>query len=172
MARFTHPAMGDGSGISILSPYYGYFYSTQTQTAASDLQVKEITFNNTDMSNGVSMVDGDMITMAHSGKYNIQFSAQMNKTVGGSQQSEINIWLKKNGILAANNVPATDSRFIVENDFRYVIGTVNFFVEAAANDFYVLAWRPQTTHGRLLYEAANEVHPSIPSVILSVNQIG
>lgn len=152
--------------------YYGSFYSTQTQTVATDNQVSQITFNNTDLSNGVSIVDNYKITFANAGIYNLQFSAQMHKIVGSGQDATINIWLKKNGILAANNVPNSDSRWEVDNDFRYVVGTVNYFLDADAGDFYVLAWRPSIVQGEILYEPANSVHPAIPSVILTVNQVG
>ena len=152
--------------------YYGSFFSTETQTIATDNQVSEITFNNTDFSNGVSIVDGYKITFANTGVYNIQFSAQMHKIPGSGQDATINIWLKKNGILAANNIANTDSRWEVDNDFRYVVGTVNYFVDADPADFYVLAWRSSLTQGQLLYEGPNGVHPAIPSVILTVNQVG
>lgn len=152
--------------------YYGSFYSTQTQTATTSNQVLNITFNNTDLSNGVSIVDGYKITMANAGIYNIMYSAQLNKLVGAGQDATINIWLKKNGILAANNVSNSDSKFEVDNDFRYVIGTVNYFVDASAGDFYVLAWMPSIVQGQILYEGPDEVHPAIPSVILTVNQVG
>lgn len=152
--------------------YYGSFYSTETQTASTSNEVLNITFNNTDLSNGVSIVDGYKITMANAGIYNIMYSAQLNKLVGAGQDATINIWLKKNGINASNNVPSTDSRFEVDNDFRYIIGTVNYFVDANPGDFYVLAWMPSIVQGRILYEGPNGVHPAIPSVLLTVNQVG
>lgn len=171
MARFTHPAILNGTGLSQLNPFYGSFYSTQTQTATTSSDVLSITFNNTDLSNGVSIVDGYKITMANAGIYNIMYSAQLYKSPGAGQDAAINIWLKKNGTSASDNVPATDSRFEVDNDFRYVIGMVNYFVQANAGDFYVLAWQTSHVQGQILYEAANAVHPSIPSVILTVNQV-
>lgn len=172
MARFTHPAIGDGTGISVLNPFYGSFYSTQTQVATTSNQVLNVTLNNTDLSNGVSMVDGYKITMANYGIYNIMYSAQLHKNTGGGQDAEINIWLKKNGTTASENVPNSDSKFEVDNDFRYIIGTVNYFVQANAGDFYVLAWSPSIVQAEILYEAANATHPAIPSVILTVNQVG
>lgn len=167
MARFTHPAINDGSGISLLNPFYGSFFSTEHQDAAANTPTP-MTFNNTDLSNGVSIVDNSKITIANAGIYNIQFSAQLYKHTGGSSDAAVNAWLRKNG----TNVANTDTRWNVENDFRYVVAIVNFFVDASAGDYYQLVWMTDNANADLHYEAATVNHPAIPSIILTVNQVG
>lgn len=47
------------------------------------------------IANGVSVVSGSRITLANAGIYNIQFSAQIDKSDAGND--DIDIWLAKNG---------------------------------------------------------------------------
>jgi hypothetical protein len=164
VARFTHPAIESSSAPNL---YYGSFFSTEHQEALANTPTP-MTFNNTDLSNGVTIVDNSKITIANSGIYNIQFSAQLYKHTGGSSSAEVNAWLRKNN----NNVASTDTRWNVENDFQYVVAIVNFFVDASAGDYYQLMWMTSSTQADLHYEAASVNHPAIPSIILTVNQVG
>ena len=168
MARFTHPGIGDGSGNgNILSNlHYGSFYSTQNQSLAKDAN-GAVTLNNTDFNNGVSIVSNSKITIANAGKYNIAFSAQLHYNGGGGSGTTVNIWLSKNGTA----VPDSNTRVTVNSNSPYMVAAWNFFVDAFANDYYELMWSPTNTQIKIDYEAAG-VHPAIPSVILTVNQVG
>ena len=69
-----------GQDGSITNLKFGSFFDTTTQTGGS---IRPFELNSTDVSNGVSIVDGSHITMTTLGIYNIAFSAQLQKT-GGS----------------------------------------------------------------------------------------
>jgi hypothetical protein len=148
--------------------YYGSFYSTQDQSNAGATSVNKMTLNNTDLSNGVSIVSNSRITIANAGIYNIQFSAQVFKTSGGT--SKIDIWMCKNG----SNVANSDTEMEVTGNSHGSVAAWNFFVNAAAGDYYELCWFSADTTMRLDYTAAQTTptRPAIPSVILTVNKVG
>jgi len=87
---------GTSIGVQIgQQEYYGSFYSTVDQTNAGATSANKMAYNTTDLSNGVSIVSDSRITMANAGVYNIQFSAQLDKTDSGDDT--VQIWLQKNG---------------------------------------------------------------------------
>jgi hypothetical protein len=147
--------------------WYGSFYSTADQTNAGATSVNKMTLNSTDISNGVSIVSNSRITIANAGVYNIQFSAQLDKTDSGDDKVEI--WLCKNGNPIANSNTETT---LVGNNGKHVAAW-NWFVQAAAGDYYEICWNAADTSLFLnsVVAASNPTRPAIPSVILTVNQV-
>jgi hypothetical protein len=147
--------------------YYGSFYSTQDQTNAGATSVNKMTLNTTDLSNGVTVVSNSRITIANPGVYNIAFSVQLEKTDSGDDA--VQIWLQKGGVNVANT--ATEVT-IVGNNGKFVAAW-NFFVQAAAGDYYELCWHSADTAVSLQAQgtASNPTRPAIPSVIVTVNQV-
>jgi len=147
--------------------YFGSFYSTQDQSSAGANQMNKMTLNTTDISNGVSIVSNSRITIANAGVYNIQFSAQLDKTDSGDDM--VDIWLQKNGSNVANSNTQTT---LVGNNGKHVAAW-NFVVQASAGDYYEICWHSADTGVFLNYVAAasNPTRPAIPSVILTVTQI-
>ena len=148
---------------------YGSFYSTQTQTNVAST-ARSMSLNTTDITNGVS-VSGSAspfntyIKVANAGVYNIQFSAQVDKTDSGTD--EIWIWLRKNG---TNISDSATSLQLVGNGSHYVAAW-NFFVNAAANDYFQLMWYSSDANVRLHAETAFGVVPGIPSLIVTANRV-
>jgi hypothetical protein len=129
-----------------------------------------MSLNTTDISNGVSISGSTdpfntYIKTENAGVYNIQFSAQVDKTDSGTD--EIWIWLRKNG---TNLTDTATSIQLVGNGAHYVAAW-NFFVNAAANDYYQLMWYSPDGNVRLHAEPAFGVVPGIPSLIVTVNRI-
>jgi hypothetical protein len=154
------------SGVSGTSGKYGSFYSTQDQSLAKDA-VGSLTFNNTDLSNGVSIVSNSRITIANTGVYNLQFSAQIHHIGGGGSGETINVWFSKNGV----DIADSNTRYTVTSSTKYSVAALNFFVNASAGDYYEIVWSTDNANIIIEYEPAG-AHPAIPSVILTVNQIG
>ena len=145
-------------------------YSTVDQTnpvaGAENLMI----FGTTDINNGITIVTNGTaltrITFANAGLYNLQFSAQLSQTSGGSTNSFI--WLKKNGTAVANT--AGDTRVAGNGD--KIMAAWNYVFSAAAGDYYELAWSAGDTSVILDYLAAAAPVPAIPSVILTVTPVG
>jgi hypothetical protein len=126
-----------------------------------------MTYNTTDFASGVSIVDNKKITIANGGKYNIQFSAQLDKTDSG--KDEVEIWLSKNG----NNVSDSSTVVSLEGNDAKVVAAWNWFVDASSGDYYEIKWHSNDTNMRILARPSqsNPSRPAIPSIILTVNKI-
>jgi hypothetical protein len=129
-----------------------------------------MSLNTTDISNGVS-VSGSTnpfntyIKVENAGVYDIQFSAQVDKTDSGTD--EIWIWLRKNG----TNLADTATSVQLTGNGAHYVAAWNFFVNAAANDYFQLMWYSPDANVRLHAEPAFGVVPGIPSLIVTVNRV-
>jgi hypothetical protein len=149
------------------SRWHGSFYDTADQSNAGATSVNKVRLNSTDLSSGVSIVSNSRITIANGGIYNIAFSAQLNKSGGGTAVTEI--WLQKNG----NNIANTSTEVVLSGNNTREVAAWNFLVQASAGDYYELCWHSNDTGVFLDYVTggSNPTRPAIPSVILTVNQI-
>jgi len=149
--------------------YYGSFYDTTIQTAAAINTPYAMKLSNTDLSNGISISNNSRINIAHTGVYNIQFSAQFDRTNSGTDV--IDIWLRKNGI----NVTGSAGKIVLSGSATasQMIASWNYVLSAIDNDYFEIMWSTPDTHVRLLSEVTQTspfAHPNIPSVILTVTQ--
>lgn len=156
------------SDTSIVVPKYGSFYSTQTQVPALET-IYAITLNNTDAdaTSGVSIVDNSKITVDATGVYNVQFSAQLYRSTGGTSKQAI-IWLRKNGV----DIPATSTHVTMQANATYLVASWNFFVKLnAGQNVQLMIWQDDAIE--LLYDPANVTvpYPATPSVILTVEKV-
>ena len=169
LGQVTVSSTGGSSSFNTATGSYGSFYSTQTQTNVAST-ARSMSLNVTDISNGVS-VSGSTdpyntyIKTENAGVYDIQFSAQVDKTDSGTD--EIWIWLRKNG---TNLTDTATSLQLVGNEAHYVAAW-NFFVNAAANDYFQLMWYSPDANVRLHAESAFGVVPGIPSLIVTANRV-
>jgi hypothetical protein len=80
--------------------------------------------------------------------------------------------LAKNGVA----MPDTNTKVTVTANNPYFVAAWNFFVDASQNDYYELMWSSTDNHTVIEYEAPVTtpagVHPAVPSLILTVNQVG
>jgi hypothetical protein len=149
---------------------FGSFYDTTTQTASGDNIPTPMKYNMTDVSNGVSIINDTKITVAQTGYYNIQFSAQLDR-VSGSGVVAIDIWLRKNGF----DVPHSNTKVTMMGNANQskIVAAWNFIVQLNAGENAELVWLTPTTNIKIVAEPANLVipYPEIPSVILTVIKI-
>jgi hypothetical protein len=154
-------AGGFGSSASYLSTVDQGPYTANT--------INAMTLNATDWQTGIILQNGSQIKMTNAGKYNITFSAQMHQT---NSSSLTNIWIAKNGTAMAQ----TNTKVATTANNPYTVAAWNFFVNAAAGDYYQIMWSSDSNHTVLESEAATgsgpTLHPEIPSVIVTVNQVG
>lgn len=156
--------------------YWGSFWDTTTQTAASANTAYSVTLNSADAANnGVSVVSGSRVTFANSGVYSLTFSVQF--TNADTQIHDANLWLRKNDSGSTGDIPDTDSKFSITSSHGgvhgNVIGTVNFVMSFAAGDFVELIWATSSTQVTLETIAAgtSPVSPRIPSVVFTATQV-
>jgi hypothetical protein len=160
---------GGGGSFNTATGSYGSFYSTQTQTNVAGT-ARSMSLNVTDITNGVSISGSTnpfntYIKTQNAGVYNIQFSAQVDKTDSGTD--EIWIWIRKNNTDLSDTATSLQ---LVGNGAHYVAAW-NFFVNAAANDYFQLMWYSPDANVRLHAEPAFGVVPGIPSLIVTANRV-
>ena len=160
---------GSGGTGNTATGSYGSFYSTQIQTNVAST-ARSMSLNVTDISNGVSVSGSTApfntyIKVQNPGVYDIQFSAQVDKTDSGTD--EIWIWIRKNGTDISDSATSLQ---LIGNGAHYVAAW-NFFVNAAANDYFQLMWYSPDANVRLHAESAFGVVPGIPSLIVTANRV-
>lgn len=142
---------------------YGTFYDTTTQTAAVINTAYALTFNSTNLSNGVYVGSPtSRVYVAQNGVYNMQFSAQLDNTSGGSHL--IFIWLRINGVDVANSA----GQVRLKGTDGELVTSWNYVEQLRAGDYVELMWSVDDTSVQVLAQAAVAPVPAIPSVILTV----
>jgi hypothetical protein len=155
-----------GFGRSVPILHYGAFSDTTTQVAASIDVAYGMVFNTTDSSNGVSIGSPtSRLVVANQGVYNVQFSAQLDKTSGGT--GNIYIWLRKNG----TNVPNTATTIAIQGTAARTVAAWNFIIQLESTHYVELMWATDDTSVRILAASATSVWPAIPSVIATLTQV-
>jgi len=147
---------------------HGSFLDLQTQTNTSPGNPLPILLRTTELSSGVSIVNNSDITVDDTGVYNISFSAQISKTDAGSDT--VYIWLRLNGV----DVPDSNTGLVLTGGGAKQVAAWNFFASLGAGQHATLMWASLDANARILYEndAATPYGPGIPSMIVTVNQVG
>jgi len=156
-----------GSGTS--TPILGSFYDTTTQSTASGV-AKAMELNTTDISAGVSITNNALgrptrMTVNTTGIYNLQFSAQLVRTVGGTAK-EINIWININDIV----IPWSNGIITMQANSGEAIAAWNYYISLTAGDYVELMWT-QNDGIDILATPADVNHPETPSLIATMNKI-
>jgi hypothetical protein len=151
---------------------YGGFSSSVDQTG-SITDGTAMTFNSTDVADGVTLASGTRLTVPVNGTYNVQFSGQF-QNVENAQQI-VTIWFRIDGVdvpKSATNVtiPARKSN----NIYGYGVASWNIFLDMFADQYVEIMWLPEIATVTLEYLPASvsPAYPAIPSVIATVNQVG
>lgn len=141
----------------------GNFYDTTTQTAAVINTAYAITFNTTDVSDGVYIGSpSSRVYVDTEATYNFQFSAQLDNTSGGNHLAYV--WYRVNGSDVANSA----SQVRLKGSDGELVAAWNFVTKLRAGDYFELMWSVSDTAVELVAQAAAAPVPAIPSAILSV----
>lgn len=150
---------------------YGGFSDGTDQTGSISAGTV-MTFNTTDVADGVTLASNSQITVPNTGKYNLQFSAQF-KNITNAQE-DVTVWLRINGVDLANSatqytIPARKSAGI----FGYGVASLTFLLEMNANDYVEVLWLPTSTSVTLeaLPLSVSPAYPAIPSIIATMVQV-
>ncbi len=169
------PAGTNGTnGTNGFVPDYGYFIDVTSQTMTAINTPTAMKFGTSLISDkGVTIVNGNEIHFAKAGTYNVSFSAQVFKA-SSTAPEDIDIWLSKNGADVLNS----NTQLTIVNDVAKTgkaVAAWNFFVTTTApNEYCQLMWSAASTVISIPYVGPQTLpdRPGIPSLILSVNQVG
>jgi hypothetical protein len=170
--------ISDGStvgGIPIVggNNTYGQFYSTASQTVAVANTEYRFTFTNADAFNSnVALGTGgnnSRIIINQTGIYNIQFSAQVDKALGGGTIASAYIWFKKNGTA----VPHSTGFITLDQNLQFVQSWNIIADVTTAGDYYEIAYAASATVFSFPAVAANGGvgYPETPSIIVTVTPV-
>ena len=97
----------------------------------------------------------------------IQFSAQLKRTSGGSSKQVV-VWLRVNGVDVADSA----THVTLQANATFLVAAWNFFQQITAGQDVQIMWT-QDDAIDIAYDAANLVipYPATPSIILTVNKI-
>ena len=165
-AQLTLSTGGTGSGVFLPN---GAFSDSTPQTAVSTTVAYPITFNTTDYSSGVALESGSRLKATYAGRYNLQFSIQLQNTTNAPV--DIDIWVRKNG----TNIASSNSRFGLAarknpSDPFHVVAALNILVDLQANQYVELVWCTGDVGAGIIAYAAgtSPTRPAIPSAIATM----
>lgn len=152
--------------------WWGSFWDTTDQTVTSTTQAYVVTLNNADANNdGVSVVSSSQLTVANAAVYRVSVSYQFVNT--DSQAHDVVFWFRKNGTDIADSASKVTVPSTHGGALGHQVTMVEIVQKLAANDYVQLAWKADNTAVKIetLPAGTTPVHPQIPSVIATVNQI-
>ena len=160
-----------GVGVSNQNPC-GSFYDTTIQSALliNTAYAMKLNSVDTDATNLCSIASGSRITVPKKGIYNLQFSAQLQRSSGTNSQT-VDIWLRKNDNGSSGDIANTNTHVELQGTLNYLVASWNFFVFLNANDFVEIMWSTSSTTIQIYYDAPSSPHPATPSVIATINKI-
>jgi len=142
---------------------YGTFFDTTDQTAAAINTGYPITFNNTDLSEGVYLgTPTSRIYVNRPGAYNFQFSLQLVSSSANAKQ--IYIWARINN----DDVEDSATKITMKGSGEAYVAAWNFVLRMDTNDYFELMWATDNTDVEIHHDAATAFCPAIPSVIMTV----
>jgi hypothetical protein len=165
---FTSKAM-DGTTVfeSIkTSMPFATFLNTHGQATIADTPTA-MTFDTTTITPyNVGLIEETKIQVFETGVYNIQFSAQIYRLSGGTNQ-HIDIWFRVNG----TDIDNSNTRMTVANNGHYLVASWNLFTPMNSDDYIEIMWAVSNDQIILQSETIGTIHPATPSIIATINRI-
>lgn len=148
--------------------FYGSFYSTASQYNPVGNVSRSMMLETLVTSNGVSVVSGSRMKVSGAGVYNLQFSAQLEKSDNGVDT--VYIWFKKNGLNIPDSATSLDILKDAGGSGRFVAAW-NFVDTFNANDYIEIVWQSDDINVSIPYVGPSGNIPAIPSVIATLTQV-
>lgn len=157
---------GIGGGKYLRFPF-AQFLSLVDQTAAANTATA-ITFDTTDLSNGVTVENNSEITVKEGGIYNLQFSIQLVNS--DSQAHAASVWFQVNGSDLANSNTDISVPSKHGSTNGRAVASWNILLELQANDYVEIYWSTTNVAVTVEHLAAQTVptRPVTPSVIATL----
>ena len=154
--------------------YWGSFWDTTNQTAASTTVAYTINIGTSDPNNnGVSIVSSNRITVAYAGVYNIQYSIQFENIGTGNKNYNVDVWFRLNGV----DISDSNSTYWIASKNSTVngelIAAVNYVLSLAAGDYVQLMWAVSDVDISIatMPATSSPTVPRTPGIIVTVTPI-
>jgi len=116
---------------------YGVFYSTSMQPSLGANVKNTMSFPTADIASGITVVDGNKLKFLTYGVYNVQFSAQFDKTDSGVDHADV--WFSQNG----TDVKDSNTRIELDKNNAKMVAAWNYLVRAENDDYVQIHWASQ-----------------------------
>lgn len=163
------PAGASGFG------YFGSFFDLTNQSLTNNQPAAWKFSNVTGSSNGVQIVSAGngsgntRIKFPATGWYNIAFSTVISKS--NSSSGEVDVWFAENGTA----IPNSNTRITIAGQSQSVAAWNYFYHCTNPNDYVEVMWFTQDSSSIVVTTnpaSTNPARPAVPSIILTVNQVG
>jgi hypothetical protein len=146
---------------------FGAFSDSTVQTMANTACEQVITFDCSEITNGVTLVNSQCMRVAETGTYGIDFSLQLIHTTGGDAKSSV--WVKCN----CSDIARSASYVTVNGNNSEFLATARVLVNMNANDYLQLYWNATDTDVSLscVSAGASPTRPVSPSIIANLQRI-
>jgi len=151
---------------SLTATYLAAYSNTSQQSTGSP---QAMNLGTVDFSQNLSLQAGTKITIADTGIYNLQFSAQYENQ--HNAEHDINIWLVKDGAHVDNTNTLIQIPKNQSGHFGLVVAAWNFLINAISGEQYELYWQCSSTQVWLRNYIAAGAIPATPSVITTITKI-
>jgi hypothetical protein len=151
---------------------YGAFSSTQTQIGLRN-SILSMSFNATDVGgSGVSLVDSTKLRVENTGIYNLQFSAQLDRSTSGT--NIVTIWFAYTGSSIANS--ATDVTITGGAAANPLVASWNYILPMSASSYVEIYWSHNDNADddieiKAVGARTTPARPAVPSVIATLTQV-
>ena len=146
--------------------YYGVFSKTTDQTPAAINTAYTLTFDSTDISNGVTIgTPASRIVVPASGLYQLEARVQISS--GSSSKKDVYVWFRKNG----TDIPNTTRIITSDVSSGYVTVAMTEIISLAASDYIEMAFAADDVNVTVDSVASTAFAPAAPAIILSVTQV-
>jgi hypothetical protein len=142
---------------------FGSFFDTTDQTAAAANTAYGVTFNNTGLSNGVTL--GSPTSRIYVDRTSIyRIDASLQAINSGGSNHHIYCWLNMEGAVVANTTRA----FRLPSGSSELGVAVQYLQRIEVGYYIEVMWEASNTAVSLNYEAATGVHPATSSAMVTV----
>ena len=154
---------------------FGSFYDTTSQNGVPNV-AKVITFNTTGAEgSGVTKVSNSKFSVDRDGVYNFQISTQFDNTE--TQEEDASVWFSKGTTGAATAI--ADSGFLISIARKHgsvdghTIAAWNYYIPMVAGEYVQINWSSTSAEVSIEPQAigVSPTRPSVPSVILTINEV-
>ena len=150
--------------------YYGEFTKTGASTSPAVANTSyAVSWDNTEIANGVSIVSGSQLAVVDSGLYKFDLTLQLQSNSGVDKN--VIFWFKKNG----TNIANTARIITVSVNTAYTPISLAEFFSLDAGDYVELWWQANSTNVALVTVAAGGTapnnYPASPAAIIAVTQV-
>jgi hypothetical protein len=161
----TLAAIIGGNGGQYVDCPNGLFFNTVDQTIAVANTAYPVVYDQTYLSNAVSLSTTSRILIGIGGIYNFQYSGQIQST--NSSAKDLFLWIRRNGV----DIGYSARAYSISGSNTYAPISYSFNIDMQKDEYLELIVSASDTTVKLDAGPAASPHPGIPSSVMSVNFI-